>query len=113
MVISAHDSPIGCKVFELVAKTYSNYDEDLPIEEILLTFLQTFSGHEDLYLMLPETTEWAAVMSGIAGHEDTLERLVLHHDGEHPLSTGFDYLYLGKIVSCLGVTASIDDIVRI
>lgn len=55
--------------------------EDDPVDGVAVTvarFLRRFQDLEDLYLMLPQPTEWNIIADGILNHLSTLRRLVTH-----------------------------------
>ncbi|MCJ1358475.1 MAG: hypothetical protein MMC33_008475 [Icmadophila ericetorum] len=81
-VIIAANEPLRLKVFELVQDSdrTSDYMGD-PSSRILPTFLERFTGLEDLYLLLNDDeywTAWSDIARGISHHKDSLKRLALH-----------------------------------
>ncbi|PYH94049.1 hypothetical protein BO71DRAFT_380277 [Aspergillus ellipticus CBS 707.79] len=76
-------TPLNLKSLELVFNPeLANQIIDEAFDNVTDTvtkFLQSFQGLEDLYLMLPQQTDWQAMSEGIAHHSSTLKRLVTHH----------------------------------
>jgi hypothetical protein len=88
---------------------------------VLATFLESFSGLKDLYLMLTDPVEWETIVEAISHHVLTLRRLVTHQlvlaeprsyiDGWHGTSGQCRSLLAFPSQTCFGSTISIDVLV--
>ena len=56
---------------------------DNAASSFLSTFLMSFGGLEDFYLLMPSSWDWGILQGGLARHVDTLQRLVLHSREEN------------------------------
>lgn len=83
-------------------------------DTVVSSFLKAFEGLEDLYLRLPQPTNWDVVAQGIRNHSSTLHRLVLHTGDEIPPENGLiplegdtQQLYIDANLSCIGISTPI------
>ncbi|KFY47342.1 hypothetical protein V494_00025 [Pseudogymnoascus sp. VKM F-4513 (FW-928)] len=109
------------KSFELVIDwdclhnyRYRVYEQALT--EVIVRFLASFQGLEDLFLLLTQPLEWHSIANSIANHQSTLKRLVLHDrdtpnndvvDGGIPWQNSEELLSHSPRLSCFGTSGPV------
>ena len=115
------------KSFELVidwdclhSYTYRVYDEQA-LTEVVVRFLASFQGLEDVFLLLTKPLEWHLIANSIVNHQSTLKRLVLHDrdrpkndvvDGDIPWQNSGEFLSHNIRLSCFGTSGPVSKMVR-
>jgi hypothetical protein len=115
------------KSFELVIDTICLGSNNMgPEEQVksIHTFLDSFSGLEDIFLML--WASWNPIFRAILNHATTLKRLVIHErghdedastddnlDGEIPWTREVSELISKTTLTCLGTTIPLLQLVRL
>ena len=114
------------KSFELVIDwdclhnyRYRVYEQALT--EVIVRFLASFQGLEDLFLLLTQPLKWHFIANSIANHQSTLKRLVLHDrdrpnndvvDGGIPWQNSGELLSHNPWLSCFGTSGPVSKMVR-
>ncbi|KFY03358.1 hypothetical protein V490_00205, partial [Pseudogymnoascus sp. VKM F-3557] len=110
------------KSFELVIDwdclhnyRYRVYDEQAQTD-VIVRFLASFQGLEDLFLLLTKPLEWHLIANSIVNHQSTLKRLVLHDrdrpenevvDGGIPWQNSGELLSHNPRLSCFGTSGPV------
>lgn len=91
------------------------------LTEVIVRFLASFQGLEDLFLLLTKPLEWHLIANSIVNHQSTLKRLVLHDrdrpenevvDGGIPWQNSEELLSHSPRLSCFGTSGPVSEMVR-
>ncbi|KFY02907.1 hypothetical protein V490_00369 [Pseudogymnoascus sp. VKM F-3557] len=112
------------KSFELVIDwdclhnyRYRVYDKQA-LTEVIVRFLASLQGLEDLFLLLTKPLEWHLIANSIVNHQSTLKRLVLHDrdrpkndvvDGGIPWQNSGELLFHNPRLSCFGTSGPVSE----
>ncbi|OCL11969.1 hypothetical protein AOQ84DRAFT_373498 [Glonium stellatum] len=112
-IIENETETVKYKSFELVIDSHIIWDQGDHTDAAVpvATFLSAFQGLEDLYLMLPQSSDWDTIVQGILCHKSTLRRLTIddQNAGEGTLACQIDFnqLFQDTYLRCIGMSAPV------